>query len=283
MVPMSVAEKYIVERKVRMRVLVVEDDRSLGLFLQKGLMLEGHDVEWVGDGDAALDMVAQQMPDLMVLDLGLPCRDGAGVLEAMRRDSLTTAVLVLSGRSEVQERVRCLDLGADDFVLKPFSFHELMARCRSLLRRRERFADPVIRFGGVELNRMERIVLYEGIPVDLTVKEFALLEFLMQRKGGCCSRSELVQQVWHSDNDAGTNIVDVYITYLRKKLLAVHPEDLTKGSVIQTVRGSGYRLRDKRSAARVDALAREDLRVRDTSGAEKQFGYEQGERFDEAM
>lgn len=236
-----------------MRVLVVEDDRSLGLFLQKGLMLEGHEVEWVGDGDAALEMVEQQLPDLMVLDLGLPCRDGAEVLEVMRRDFQSTGVLVLTGRSDVQERVRCLDLGADDFVQKPFSFHELMARCRSLLRRRERFSDPVIRFGGIELNRMERSVLYEGVPVDLTVKEFTLLEFLMLRRGVCCSRSELLHRVWHSANEAGTNIVDVYVTYLRKKLSSAHPEDLSNGSAIQTVRGSGYRLRDKRSTARADA------------------------------
>jgi DNA-binding response OmpR family regulator len=266
-----------------MRVLVVEDDRSLGLFLQKGLMLEGHDVEWVGDGDAALEMVAQQMPDLMVLDLGLPCRDGAGVLEVMRRDYPQTGVLVLTGRSQVQERVRCLDLGADDFVLKPFSFHELMARCRSLLRRRERFADPVIRFGGVELNRMDRSVSYEGKPVTLTVKEFSLLEFLMHRKGACCTRAELVQKVWHSENEAGTNIVDVYITYLRKKLLAVHPEDLVRGSVIQTVRGSGYRLRDKRGVQREDVSSSDGEVDRTETRARERFEDDQTEQFDEAM
>lgn len=256
-----------------MRVLVVEDDRSLGLFLQKGLMLEGHEVEWVGDGDAALEMVAHQMPDLVVLDLGLPCRDGASVLEVMRRDFQATGVLVLTGRGEVRERVRCLDLGADDFVLKPFSFHELMARCRSLLRRRERFADPVVRFGGIEMNRMGRSVLYEGVGIDLTVKEFTLLEFLMLRRGVCCSRSELLQQVWHSANDAGTNIVDVYITYLRKKLSAAHPGDLSKGSVIQTVRGSGYRLRDKRSAERSAESALEASAVRGERPPAVEFAY----------
>jgi DNA-binding response OmpR family regulator len=235
-----------------MRVLVVEDDRALGVFLQKGLMLEGHDVEWIGDGDAALEMAAQMTPDLMVLDLGLPCRDGTEVLEAMRRDLPDTAILVLTGRSQVQERVRCLDLGADDFVLKPFSFHELMARCRALLRRRERFADPVLRFGGVEMNRMERTVSYEGVLIDLTVKEFNLLEFLMLRQGVCCSRAELLSHVWHSTPEAGTNVVDVYVTYLRKKLAAAHPEDNQGESAIETVRGSGYRLRDKRKVPRFE-------------------------------
>jgi DNA-binding response OmpR family regulator len=235
-----------------MRVLVVEDDRALGVFLQKGLMIEGHDVEWVGDGDAALETAAQMTPDLMVLDLGLPRRDGTEVLEIMRRDLPGTPILVLTGRSQVQERVRCFDLGADDFVLKPFSFHELMARCRALLRRRERFADPVLRFGGVEMNRMERTVSYEGVPIDLTVKEFTLLEFLMLRHGVCCSRTELLSHVWHSTPEAGTNVVDVYVTYLRKKLVAAHPEESTSESVIETVRGSGYRLRDKRRIPRFE-------------------------------
>jgi DNA-binding response OmpR family regulator len=236
-----------------MRVLVVEDDRSLGLFLQKGLTLEGHDVEWVGDGESALEMLAQQMPDLVVLDLGLPRCDGTGVLEVLREEFQGTGVLVLTGRGDVQERVRCLDLGADDFVLKPFSLHELMARCRALLRRRERSADAVVRFGGLEMNRMDRTVIYEGVNVDLTAKEFALLEFLMLRRGVCCSRSELLNQVWHSSADASTNIVDVYITYLRKKLSAAHSEDNTHASVIETVRGSGYRVRDRRKVPRLES------------------------------
>ena len=241
-----------------MRVLVVEDDPALAVFLQKGLMLEGHDVDWAADGEAALEMAAQQTPDLMVLDLGLPRRDGTEVLEIMRRSFQDVVVLVLTGRSVVQERVRCLDLGADDFVLKPFSFHELMARCRALLRRRERFADPVLRFGGVELNRMERTVLYEGARVELTVKEFALLEFLMLRRGASCSRAELLNGVWHSTPETGTNIVDVYITYLRKKFAAAQPGRDRWSSAIETVRGSGYRLRDKRRVPRLEAPAAPD-------------------------
>lgn len=236
-----------------MRILVVEDEPALGVFLQKGLTLEGHEVDWAPDGDAALQMAAQQAPDLMVLDLGLPRRDGTEVLEIMRRDFQSTVILVLTGRSQVQERVRCLDLGADDFVLKPFSFHELMARCRALLRRRERFADPVLHFGGIELDRMQRTVSSEGVRVDLTMKEFALLEFLMLRRGACCSRTELLSEVWHSTPDAGTNVVDVYVTYLRKKLAAVQSDNNPWNSAIETLRGSGYRLRDKRRVPRTDA------------------------------
>src|SRR5215469_18961468 len=142
-----------------MRVLVVEDDSALGLFLQKGLQLEGHEVAWVGDGEAALEQAEVYQPDLIVLDLSLPRKDGTEVLEEMRGRFDETAVLVLTGRSHVDERVKCLNLGADDCLLKPFSFHELTARCRALLRRRERFADPVLRHGDVELNRMERRVV----------------------------------------------------------------------------------------------------------------------------
>ncbi len=160
-----------------MRVLIVEDDAALGLFLQKGLKLEGHEVAWVGDGVAGLEQVEAFRPDLMVLDLSLPRKDGTDVLEEMRGKYDDTAVLVLTGRSMVEERVKCLNLGADDCLLKPFSFHELTARCRALLRRRERFADPVLRHGDVELNRMERRVTRNGRAVELTAKEFSLLEF----------------------------------------------------------------------------------------------------------
>jgi len=166
-----------------MRVLIVEDDAALGLFLQKGLKLEGHEVAWVGDGEAALEHTAANRPDLIVLDLSLPRKDGTEVLAELRGRFDETAVLVLTGRSQVEERVKCLNLGADDCLLKPFSFHELTARCRALLRRREQFTDPVLRHGDVELNRMERRVVRNGRLVELTVKEFSLLEYLLLRRG----------------------------------------------------------------------------------------------------
>jgi DNA-binding response OmpR family regulator len=225
-----------------MRVLIVEDDVSLGNFLQKGLKLEGHEVEWVGDGDAGLRQANANRPDLIVLDLSLPKKDGTEVLAEMRGRFDGTAVLVLTGRSDVNERVRCLNLGADDCLLKPFSFHELTARCRALLRRRETFADPMLRHGEVELNRMEHRVTYCGRVVELTTKEFALLEFLMQRHGRCCTRRELLQEVWHMSPDAGTNVVDVYVNYLRKKLGAVAIGGDGGHNVIETVRGEGYKM-----------------------------------------
>jgi DNA-binding response OmpR family regulator len=225
-----------------MQVLIVEDDLALGSFLQKGMKLEGHDVEWVGDGEAALVHAAEHRPDLMVLDLSLPRKDGTEVLAEMQGHFDEMAVLVLTGRNQVEERVKCLNLGADDCLLKPFSFHELTARCRALLRRREQFADPTLRHGDVELNRMDRRVVRNGVGVELTVKEFNLLEFLMLRRGRCCSRTELLQEVWHMSPDAGTNVVDVYINYLRKKLGAANGDAEMAYSVIETVRGEGYQM-----------------------------------------
>jgi DNA-binding response OmpR family regulator len=177
------------------------------------------------------------------------------VLKAMRRDFEATAVLALTGRNQMEERVLCLDLGADDCMLKPFSLLELTARCRALLRRREHFADPMLRFGGVEINRMDRSVRYEGVEIVLTVKEYLLLEFLLKRKGGCCSRAELLTEVWQSTPGAGTNIVDVYITYLRRKFAAARRGESPRGSVIETVRGSGYRIRDQRRIPRMEPAA----------------------------
>jgi DNA-binding response OmpR family regulator len=225
-----------------MQILIVEDDTALGLFLQKGLKLEGHDVFWVADGEAALKYVQENRPDLMVLDLSLPRKDGLEVLEEMFGRFDETAVLVLTGRSMVEERVKCLNLGADDCLLKPFSFHELTARCRALLRRRERFADPVLRYGDVELNRIERTVIRGGQTIELTRKEFCLLEYLIQRRGRCCSRADLLREVWQMSPEAGTNVVDVYINYLRKKLCFASAGEQARHDVIETVRGEGYRM-----------------------------------------
>ncbi len=226
-----------------MRVLIVEDDVALGLFLAKGLKLEGHEVELVTDGQTGLQKALASRPDLMVLDLGLPQKDGMQVLEEMQGHLAETSVLVLTGRNLVQERVRCLNLGADDCLLKPFSFSELIARCRGLLRRRMQYADPVLRVGGVELNRMDRSVARDGRAVELTAKEFALLEYLMQARGKTCLRSDLLRDVWQASPSAGTNVVDVYVNYLRKKLGAARygaSETTANDRVIETVRGVGY-------------------------------------------
>jgi DNA-binding response OmpR family regulator len=223
-----------------MRVLIVEDDQALGAFLKSGMELEGHQVDWVGDGEAALVYAASYRPDLMVLDLSLPRRDGMEVLEELRARHDDASVLVLTGRNELAARVRCLDLGADDCLLKPFSFSELTARCRALLRRREQFADPVLRHGDLQLNRIERTVTRGNRTIDLTAKEFSLLEFLLLHRGECVTRTQLLTEAWQMSPEPGTNVVDVYINYLRRKLSAGSLEGEEK--LIQTVRGSGYRL-----------------------------------------
>ena len=230
-----------------MRVLIVEDDPALGMFLQKGLKLEGHEVELAGDGEAGLAHALEHAPDLMVLDLSLPRKDGVQVLEEMQGRFGGTSVLVLTGRNGLEDRVKCLNLGADDCLLKPFSFTELTARCRALLRRREQqFANPVLRWNGLEVDRMARRVSRDGCVVELTTKEYALLEYLMLARGRTCSRSALLREVWQMSPEAGTNVVDVYVNYLRKKLGAVRGEvagaDGVPDRLIETVRGEGYAL-----------------------------------------
>lgn len=222
-----------------MRVLVVEDDRALGVFLQRGLSMEGHEVEWVADGDSAVERARLWAPDLVVLDLGLPQRDGREVLAVLSEESSRSSILVLTGRGEVEERVRCLNLGADDFLPKPFSFQELTARCRAILRRRERYADPVLRWGDIALDRLRRTVERAGVPVELTGKEFALLESLMLRRGEACSRAGLLEEVWQMAPDTPTNVLDVYVNYLRRKLGGPSGAHTP---LIETVRGIGYRM-----------------------------------------
>jgi DNA-binding response OmpR family regulator len=198
--------------------------------------LEGHQVDWVEDGEAALLHVAQASPDLLVLDLSLPRRDGMEVLEELRARQHDSSVLVLTGRNDLNARVQCLDIGADDCLLKPFSYFELMARCRALLRRRRQTADPVLRHGDVELHRIEHRVARAGATIALTAKEFALLEYLMLHKGECVSRSRLLADVWQMSPETGTNVVDVYVNYVRRKLGG--------SGLIETVRGMGYRMGD---------------------------------------
>jgi DNA-binding response OmpR family regulator len=217
-----------------MRLLVAEDDRALGLFLTRGLEADGHRVRVVLDGASASEAFRRELPDLTILDLNLPIKDGEQVLAEMRAVDPDLPVLVLTGRQEVDTRVRCLDSGADDFMTKPFSLHELRARCRALLRRK-REARLLLRIGDLELDRMEHSARRGGEAVQLTNKEFALLEHLMLNRGQCVSRVELLESVWRMEPAQTTNIVDVYVNYLRRKL-----KDPAPGSLIRTVRGQGY-------------------------------------------
>ncbi len=217
-----------------MRILIAEDDRALGSFLQRGLEADGHRVRLVYDGGMAVAAFHQEPPDLTILDLNMPVMDGESVLAELRRMEGELPVLVLTARQEVDTRVRCLDLGADDLMTKPFSLHELRARCRALLRRK-RETRLQLRAGDLELDRLDHTARRDGIPVVLTNKEFCLLEHLLLHRGYCVSRVELLDAVWNMEPAQTTNIVDVYINYLRRKL-----RDPAPGSLIRTVRGQGY-------------------------------------------
>ena len=222
-----------------MKVLVVEDDAALQLFLRKGLELEGHTVTLARDGEEAIGAVTQHLPDLIVLDLNLPRRDGMDVLRDLAGQLESTSILVLTGRGSVEDRVACLDLGADDYLSKPFSFHELLARCRAIARRRSGVASSVVRHGDLVVDRVSRVVSRGSFPIDLTSKEFALLDYLLQHCGRAVGRPELLANVWKMSPDAGTNVVDVYVNYLRRKLQTGSDD----ADLLETVRGAGYIIR----------------------------------------
>jgi DNA-binding response OmpR family regulator len=217
-----------------MKLLIAEDDRALVLFLTRGLEADGHRVRAAGDGEEALNVFRAEQPDLTILDLNLPVRDGEQVLAEMRSLDPLLPILVLTGRQEVETRIRCLDLGADDLMVKPFSLHELRARCRALLRRK-REARLMLKVGDLEMDRLDHTARRAGEAISLTNKEFALLEHLLLNRGQCISRVELLDAVWNMEPAQTTNIVDVYINYLRRKL-----KDPPPGFLLRTVRGQGY-------------------------------------------
>jgi DNA-binding response OmpR family regulator len=217
-----------------MRLLIAEDDQSLALFLSRGLEADGHRIHLTYDGGSAVEAFRHDMPDLTILDLNMPVKDGEQVPEEIRSLDLDLPVLVLTGRQDVEARVRCLDRGADDLMLKPFSLHELRARCRALLRRK-REARLQLRAGDLVLDRLEHTARRGALPIELTNKEFALLEYLLLNRGLCVSRVELLDSVWNLEPAQTTNIVDVYVNYLRRKL-----KDPPPGQIIRTVRGHGY-------------------------------------------
>ncbi len=221
-----------------MRVLVVEDDRPLASFVQRGLEAESYTVDHVEDREEAKSQALTSNYDLMILDLNLPSGDGVEVLQELRKKQNNVPVLILTARNKVEDRVRCLDLGADDCLIKPFSYTELSARVRALLRRgQSQSTDSTLSYEDLELKRVERTVTRAGRPIELTPKEFALLEYLMLNCGRPVTRTMVIENVWHLNFDTMTNIVDVYINYLRRKIDGGHERKL-----IQTIRGKGYQL-----------------------------------------
>jgi DNA-binding response OmpR family regulator len=221
-----------------MRILVVEDDAPLASFLCKGLEAEHYAVDVAPDGEEARWLACACEYDLMLLDLNLPKIDGLSVLRTIRPKKKSLPVLVLTGRSRIEDKIEALDSGADDCLVKPFSYTELSARVRALLRRRPVTAETVLKVADLELDRVERTVRRAGKRIELTSKEFGLLEYLLRNAGHRITRNMIVEHVWNLSFDTGTNIVDVYINYLRKKV-----DEGYSPKLIHTVRGVGYELR----------------------------------------
>jgi len=220
------------------QLLLVEDDRDLRRFLAKAFREEGYGVVEADSGDQALDRALDGSHSCIILDVMLPGRDGFSVVAELRKRGVLTPVLMLTARDELDARVRGLEGGADDYLTKPFDLPELIARVHALIRRAElRHQDATLKVGNLTLDPLTRRVTQEDRVVDLSPREFALLEFLMRNAGRTVSRSRIAEAVWNYKFDPETNVVDVYVNYLRKKLSFA-------GQIppIRTVRGTGYRL-----------------------------------------
>jgi two-component system copper resistance phosphate regulon response regulator CusR len=220
-----------------MRILLAEDDEPLAKFLRDRLVQDQFEVEVASDGGKAQVLADTRAYDLVILDDLMPAANGLQVLQRIRATKQHLPILILSGKGQVEDRVTGLDSGADDYLAKPFSFLELRARVHALLRRVGRPFDPILRAEDLELDRMKRRVQRSGRPIELTPKEFALLEYLMENAGRSVTRASIVQHVWNLSFDTMTNVVDVYVNYLRKKV-----EADSSLKLIHTVRGVGYRL-----------------------------------------
>jgi DNA-binding response OmpR family regulator len=216
----------------------------LASFLQKGLQAAGYTVDTAHDGETGLDIALDTECDLLVLDLNLPKMDGLTVLRRLRPAKPNQPVLVLTARSRVEDRVQALDCGADDCLTKPFSFAEVSARVRTLVRRGRPALDSVLKIADLSLDRIERRIERAGKRIELTSKEFALLQYLMMNTGRRVTRSMIIEHVWNLNFDTATNVVDVYINYLRKKI------DGGSGcKLIHTIRGVGYELSESGGTA----------------------------------
>ena len=222
-----------------MRILVVEDDRKLVEVLRQGLKENGFAVDTAADGNRGLELALDTDYDAIVLDLMLPGLSGLDLLKELRSRHRVAPVLILSARSAVEDRIRGLDLGADDYLAKPFSFQELLARLRAITRRPPAEPKTTLVAADLELDIARREVRRAGRPIELTAKEFALLELLLRKKGLVVTRGMILDRVWNMDYDGGSNLVEVYINYLRRKV----DQDF-EPKLIQTVRGSGYVLRE---------------------------------------
>ena len=221
-----------------MRVLIVEDDEKIASFLERGLSAQGYQVTLADRGDEGLELALTPEMELVILDLSLPGLDGLDALAKLRQARHDKPVLVLTARDSLEQKVRALDLGADDYMTKPFALDELLARLRALTRRADQRTSDAIEIGGLRLDLLSRQATRGGSAIDLSTREFTLLEYLMRHPGQVLSRVQILATVWEYDFDPQSNVVDVYVRYLRRKV-----DVPGEASLIETVRGAGYRFR----------------------------------------
>ena len=222
-----------------MRILIVEDEIKMARAIRRGLEQEGHTVDVASEGEEALSLATEYEFDAMILDVMLPGLDGFSLCRAIRVAGRWSPVLMLTAMDAVEDRVRGLDVGADDYLIKPFAFEELLARLRALIRRGPAERPTILEAGGVTLDPAAHRVTRSGRSVELSAREFALLEFLMRHPGDVVTRTRILEHVWDYNYDGFSNVVDVYVGYLRKKLEVPFGRPL-----IRTVRGVGYVLED---------------------------------------
>lgn len=223
-----------------MRILLVEDEKDLATIIKQGLEEEGYVVDVAHDGEEGLYMAENFPADAIILDIMLPLLDGLSVLSSLRKKGNMTPVILLTARDALLDKIKGLDTGADDYLTKPFVFGELLARVRSLLRRKATVKEAVIRIGDLEINTASHEVRRAGKAITLSAREYALLEYLAYKKDTVVTRSEIVEHIYSEDSDMDSNVVDVYINYLRNKI----DKDFKK-KLIHTVRGAGYILKEE--------------------------------------
>jgi heavy metal response regulator len=216
----------------------VEDEKKVARFIKQGLEEEGYAVDVAHDGEEGLQMVLDRVHDLIILDISLPRMDGLQVLRRMRQEKVAKPVLLLTVRAAIEDKVLGLDAGADDYLTKPFAFQELVARIRALLRRGGESGSSLLRYADLTLDPARRAVFRGETKIDLTAREFALLEFFLRNPERVLSRTMILDHVWDYDFDPETNVIDVYVNYLRKKI-----DSDREIKLIHTVRGAGYVLK----------------------------------------
>lgn len=219
-----------------MRLLIIEDEKDILLALQKGLQKEGYAIDVTSDGEEALELLNLNTYDLVVLDINLPSIDGFSILEILREKDVTTRVIIVSANREIEDKIKGLDLGANDYLVKPFDFSELKARIRALLRREFTSIPTIIKEGGLCLDLATHKVTFNDQILNLTLKEYSILKYLIQNKGRIVSSEELIQHVWDENADPFTTVIRVHIYSLRKKLISISGKD----DIIQTIKGVGY-------------------------------------------